>query len=216
MANRKDEAAGGHDSGGRPQGNEKADERKSRGEQPQNPLEAAAAEAEDAIRQTAETNRRLADHGISRVGDLARRQEEQGQTLLTASTQAYRELTDFSRADLDALLQSSARLAQGLQEVSWEISNLTQQSVRLGMQLASNLMECRTVEDMVGVQRDFVKETVDTLLAESARIFSMSSRVASDAVTPLGERASQIAAETQKPAFGGRPIAGGGGQDMRH
>ena len=84
------------------------------------------------------------------------------------------------------------------------------------MQLASNLMECRTVEDMVGVQRDFVKETVDTLLAESARIFSMSSRVASDAVTPLGERASQIAAETQKPIYGGRPVAGGGGQDMRH
>ena len=209
MANKKDEPSGGHDSGGKPQGIDKAEEHKSRGEQPQTPTEAVAAEAENAVGRTAETTRRLADHGMSQVETLARRQEEQGQTLLTASNQAYQELTDFSRADLDALLRSSARFAQGLQEVGRELSNLTQQSVRLGMQLASNLMECRTMEDMVGVQRDFVKETVDTVLSESARIFSMSSRVASDAVTPLSERTSQMAGETPKSAYRG-------GQDLRH
>ena len=217
MVNRKDESSGGQDTGNKPQAAEKPEERKARGEMPRGELpgESALQQTEDAIRRTADSGRRVADRGQTRMRELLHQQGGREQTLLNASTQAYRELTDFSRADLDALLQSSARLAQGLQEVGWEVTNITQKSMRLGMQLASNLMECRTIEDMVGVHRDFVKETVDTMLAESARILSVSSRVASEAVTPLGERASQIAAESQRGEFEGR-MAGDGGHEMRH
>lgn len=213
MANRKDEAGAANDAGSKAQGAEKSDDRKARTEHQAHPVETQ--EVEENLRRTAETGRRLTDQTLNRMEDMAERQEQQGRTLLAASTEAYRELTDFSRADLDALLQSGARLAQGLQEVGWEVTNLTQQTVRLGLQLASNLLECRTMEDMVGVHRDFIKETVDTVLAESARIFSVSSRVASEAVTPLGERASQMAHESHRPEFLGRPLTRNG-QDLRH
>jgi hypothetical protein len=40
----------------------------------------------------------------------------------------------------------------------------------------------------VAVQRDFVKETVDVFLNESAKLLQLSSRVANDAVSPINER----------------------------
>jgi hypothetical protein len=148
----------------------------------------AGRQGSDMGKQVADQTASFADRELRQAADMMRQQGEQVRLMFSLPTEAYRSLTDYSKADIDAMLQSSARLARGLQEMGWEVTQFTQQSVRLSMQLANDLMECRTVEDMVSRQTDFVRESVDVLLSGSARLLSMSSRVTSDAVSPLNER----------------------------
>lgn len=132
--------------------------------------------------------RHIADRAISQATDIGRQSTDQMRTLMNAGARAYRDASDYSREDVDALMQSGARLAKGMQDMSWEMMQFTQNTLRMGMKCANELMTCRTVEDMVNVQRNFVRDSVDQLLQESARLLEMSSSMASDAVNPINQR----------------------------
>lgn len=120
--------------------------------------------------------------------NFGRRSGEQMQSLAMAGTRAYREMTDVSKEDIDVLMQTGNKLAKGVQDMSWEMMQYTQNSWRIGMRAANELMGCRSVEDMMSVSRNFMRDSVEVLLQESARLLEMSTSVASEAITPVSER----------------------------
>jgi len=111
------------------------------------------------------------------------------------AAEAVREFTDISHGDVDLLLQSGARLAKGMQDMGWEVMQYTQESLRMSLQAANQMMTCRTAEDWMQLQRNYLKDSVDTFLQESARLLQMSTHVTSDAVSPIADRI-QTQAET--------------------
>lgn len=149
-----------------------------------------AGEAVDATRRDGEKAARAGARMASAAGESAAdfgvSQAERMRGILGSSAQAYRDLT--SDGDMDAILQTSARLARGMQDVGWEVMQFSQNSLRMQIKAANDLMSCRSIEDMVQVQRDIMRESVDTFLQESARLLEISSNVASDAMGPLGQR----------------------------
>lgn len=161
--------------------------------------EDVAGEAAEATRQAGERVRRggaaaageameSGSRMAAQAADFGRRQAEQMQSLMAVPSRVYGDVGNLSRDDVDALVQSGARLAKGVQDMSWEMMQYTQQSLQMGMRVANDLMTCRTVEDMLDVQRNFMRQSVDTFLQESARLLEMSSNVATDAVNPLNDR----------------------------
>lgn len=142
----------------------------------------------DMAEQAAQIGRQAADQAIRQSQDMAQQQAEQLRDLMSAQTRAYSEVAESSRDDVDAILQSGQRLAKGMQDMGWEWMQWTQQNFRRSLRVANTLMECRSVEDLVAIQRDFMRESVDTLMNESARLLQMSSQVASDAVNPIHQR----------------------------
>ncbi|MBI5165500.1 MAG: phasin family protein [Magnetospirillum sp.] len=164
------------------------------------PAEATASEPAGAGEQPARTRRsaegggdgggatRMAERNLAQATDIGRRSQEQMRSLMGASTRAYRDMSEFSRGDVDALMQTSARLAKGMQDMSWEMMQYTQDSLRMSMKAANSMMTCRSVEDFVQVQRDFLRDSVDTFLQEGARLLELSGSVANEAVSPLNER----------------------------
>ncbi|CAA7619869.1 phasin family protein [Magnetospirillum sp. UT-4] len=131
---------------------------------------------------------RTSERGFSQVADIGRRQADQVRSLMGNSARVYSDVGNVSRDDVDALVQSGARLAKGMQEVSWEVVKYTQQSMQMGMKAANEIMTCRTVDDLLNVQRNFMRQSVDNFLQESARLLEISSDVASEAVNPLSDR----------------------------
>ncbi len=125
--------------------------------------------------------------GISQVAEAGRRQSEQFRQLMGGGTKLYGDLGEVSRDDMDTLMQTSARLAKGMQDVSWEVMHYTQQSLQLGLRTCNDLMTCRTVEDMLNVQRNFMRQSVDSFLAESAKLIEMSSGVTGEAISQVEE-----------------------------
>ena len=149
----------------------------------------------DETQASAEFGRRQGDAQaratMNEGAETAQRQSERLQSIMGASTRALQGVTDTSRGDVDAMMQSSARLARGLQEMGWEVMHFTQESIRRGLRAANDMMECRSVEDYVGVQREFMRETVEELMNESAKLLNLSSRAAFDAVDPLNSRTAE-------------------------
>lgn len=133
-----------------------------------------------------ESATRAAERGMGQVADFGRHQTDQMRSLMGASARVYSDLG--SRDNVDALMQSSVRLAKGVQDMSWEMMQYTQQSMQMGLKAANQMMTCRSIEDMLNVQRNWMRESVDTFLQESARLLEMSSSVATDAVNPLNDR----------------------------
>ncbi|MGE5547772.1 MAG: phasin family protein [Solirubrobacterales bacterium] len=133
----------------------------------------------------------MAERGMSGMMDFGRNQSDQLRALMGASSRAVREMSDVSRDDMDVIMQTGARLAKGMQDVGWELMQYTQRSLRMSMRTANDMMACRSVEDMMQLQRDFVRDSVDTFLQESAKVLELTSSVASEAVHPLQERAGQ-------------------------
>lgn len=135
-----------------------------------------------------ESGTRMAERGFAQVADIGRNQADQVRSLMGASARAYGDAGNLSSEDVDALVQTSTRLAKGVQDMGLEVMQYTQQSLQMSMRVANDLMTCRTVEDMLNIQRNFMRQSVDTFLHESARLLEMSSNVATEAVNPLSER----------------------------
>lgn len=180
MAARKDDKEAAERAGENIAGEPAAEATRQTGERMRRGAEAGA--------EAMETGSRMAERGFAQVADLGRRQAESVRSLMGASARAYGDVGNLSRDDVDALVQSSARLAKGVQDMGWEMMQYTQQSLQMGLRVANDLMTCRSVEDMLDVQRNFVRQSVDTFLQESARLLEMSSNVATDAVNPLSDR----------------------------
>lgn len=144
--------------------------------------------SEGAAEAALSTGSRLAEQGANQAAEIGRRQSEQVRALLGAGTRLYGDLNETSKEDVDTLMQTSARLAKGVQDMSWEVMYYTQQSLQLSIKTANDLMTCRTVDDLMNLQRNFMRASVDTFLQESAKLLEMSSGVATDAAAPIQQR----------------------------
>lgn len=129
-----------------------------------------------------------AGQAMDQASEVARRQAEQARTLLGQGTKLYADMGDLSRDDIGGLIETSARLAKGAQDVGWEMLNYTQQSLQMGMKAANEMMTCRTVEDMLDVQRNFVRQSVDSFLQESVRLMEISAGTTGQATAPMMQR----------------------------
>jgi hypothetical protein len=98
---------------------------------------------------------------------------------------------EVSRGDVENLIETSARLAKGAQDVGWEVMHYTQQSLQMGMRCANELMTCRTVEDMLQVHRNFVRQSMDTMLQESVRLLELSTGTVQSAVGQAQQQQQQ-------------------------
>jgi hypothetical protein len=152
----------------------------------------AVVEAGRQTRRAAESATASMESAAETTAEFSRRQTEQVRSLMGSGTRLYGKLGEVSHDDVDNFMQSGARLAKGVQDMSWEVMNYTQQSLQLSLKTANELMTCRTVEDMLNVQRNFMRQSVDTFLQESARLLEMSNGVTSGMTIPMQQRAESM------------------------
>ena len=161
---------------------------------------------ERAVEQAAAPGRRAGDTAQQQAAEATKHQGDQWRNVLDNSAQYYRDVAELSRDDVEAFFQSSARMARGMQEVVWEMINLTQENVSLGAKHANSLLQCRSIEDAFARQRDFLKETVNSLMSCGAKVLQMSTQVTNEAVAPINQRvADNDSAGRGAPRRGERP-----------
>lgn len=164
----------------------KDDKNNAEGAGPAEEAERAAETAQEESEKATRAGARMASAAASQAREIGTQQTDAMRALMGNTAQVYREIA--TDGDMDAILQSGARLAKGMQDVGWEMMQFSQNSLRMQIKAANELMTCRSVEDMVQVQRDLMRESVDTLLNESARLLEISSNVATEALSPLNQR----------------------------
>lgn len=114
--------------------------------------------------------------------------------MMNPTFKGFDDFTAFGQANLDALVQASAVFTKGVEEFSKEMASLARTSLDTSAAATRAAFAAKTVKDVVEVQTDFTRTSLETLLANWARFGELGVRLATDTASPLAARANAVAA----------------------
>jgi phasin family protein len=149
----------------------------------------------DTARQGMESGLNTARQGMesglnSTVHTFQRVTDQFTQVLGFAGPQAE-ELARKSSQNIEAVSQASSVLAKGAQEISSEWFDAMGERVAKNLEAMNRLAGCRSVQDLITVQSEIVRDGLGQTVNSSRRIAEVSIRVADEAARVIQSQATQ-------------------------
>jgi hypothetical protein len=135
--------------------------------------------------QVTQTAQRTVQSGLETAANVALRSSDEMMRLLGWSGEQTQEVAGRTVQSLEAVAQSSAVLAGGIQEISREWVRLAQERMRSNVDGLNALAQCRSLQDLVAVQTDLVRGNLQRMIDNTRRIAEMSLEVAEEAATTI-------------------------------
>ncbi len=147
-------------------------------------LQKAAEDLRGPMERSAET--------VTDVVDATREMSEQADEQLARMSalrdKASRELAGRTQQNLDAMIQTGVKLADGFQTIMREWADYTRDAMQCNIDGMNSIMRARTPQDLMMAQRELMNAEVRVMLNSGIRISEATLRVASDAVQSIGGR----------------------------
>jgi hypothetical protein len=134
------------------------------------------------------------ENSFGAASELARRSTGQALQMFGRPEGDARGLTEEAAHNLRAVAQSSTTLARGLQEVSREVINLSQQRLQRNLDGLQALARCRSMTDFVEVQSSLLRDNLEQTVENSRRLAELTLQMADEAtktVTVQAEKSAQ-------------------------
>jgi phasin family protein len=145
----------------------------------------------DIARRGAETARQALDSGLnSTVQPFQRVTDQFTQALGVAGPQAE-ELARRTSQNIEAVSQASTVLTKGAQELSREWFDVMRERLAKNLESMNRLAGCRSVQDLVTVQSEIVRDGLGEAVNSSRRIAEASIRVADEAARIIQTQATR-------------------------
>jgi phasin family protein len=103
------------------------------------------------------------------------------------------EMQKLSKENLEACIQASAIIAKGMQELSREWTAYLQESLERSAAATKALMAARSFQEVISLQSDWVKASLDKLVAETTKLSERTVKVTNEAMEPISARLSVAA-----------------------
>ena len=146
-----------------------------------------ARQVADATRQAAETTQETIRTAIDTASRTIQSSTEQIARSFGLSGQQGEELARQSTRNLEAITECGAILMRGFQEISREWLSLAQHRLQKNLEGVQTLASCQTVQDVIAVQTELVRDNVQQIVENSRQIAETSVRVAEEAAQTLTE-----------------------------
>ncbi|CAH2600024.1 protein of unknown function [Rhodovastum atsumiense] len=120
---------------------------------------------------------------------------EQGRRFAEATirmTEAYREASERSAGDVQAMVASFASLSRGAQHWQNTWFELMQNAFGRAQRRHHDLLGCRSMVALAEVQRDMYLEAVEDMLGANTRLLRLAGQIVEEAARPLQERGHPI------------------------
>ena len=114
----------------------------------------------------------------------------------------YEELAELGRENFAAVLRANAVLSEGMEAIGKEVVCYAHDSLEDAAEVATALLAAKTLEDVVQLNSAFAKASFERLVARSTKLSAIGTRVASEALAPLGDRVEATFDKLGKPAAG--------------
>ena len=98
------------------------------------------------------------------------------------------ETAQRSALNLEAIIGSSAALAEGVQTISREWLDFAQSGVEQNLDRFNALARCRTPQDLTAVQSEMIQADLQRLVQSARRTAEISARTADNATRKLAEQ----------------------------
>jgi hypothetical protein len=159
-------------------------------------VRAGAEGAQTAARAMQET----LQNSFGAASEMARRSTDQAMRLFSIPTGDAQGLAEQASENIRAVAQSGTVLARGVQDVSREWLELSQQRWQKNLEGLNALARCRSVTDFVALQSSLLRDNLEQTLANSRRIASLTVQVADEATRTMTVQAEKTAQRTSRVA----------------
>jgi len=160
----------------------------------------AARAGADVLHSSTETARETLESGIKTANQTFQRMTDQVAQVMGFSGPQSEELARRSSQNLQAVTQASTVLARGFQEASNEVLRFVQDRLTKNVDSLNRLAGCRSVQDVVAVQSELVRDTLWQVIDANKRVAELSLRIASEAALAVQAQADGNADRARRAA----------------
>ena len=152
----------------------------------------------EAARRGTETAHQAAQSGLKMVSEVAQRSVDQFTTAFGFSGDSADEVARTSSRNLQAVTDSGAVLARGLQDISQEWMTFAQGRLRQNLDGFNRLAGCRSLQDVVQVQSDLARTGLEETINSTRTIAQLSLRVVDEAGQKIKTEANRHPVEVDR------------------
>jgi phasin family protein len=125
--------------------------------------------------------------GSETANRIAERSMEQLNRLFGLSGETARQTVQQSSSNIQAMLESTTIVADGLQELSGEWLRFAQERLEKNMEHFDQLLSCRSPHEYLALQTRIARDNFEAMLQSTRRAAERSSRSADQAVRKMSE-----------------------------
>ncbi len=160
------------------------------------PVEAAVAASKDTLEAVVKAGTQAATKGYEQAVALTQEQVEKASSSVF---DGYEEAASLGKDNMDAYVLSSTVVAQGFEALGKEVITYTQAAMEASMAAAQALVAAKTLEEVIELQTEYSRNSIDSMVAESAKLTDLSIALAHDALEPLQTRVTVTVEKMIKP-----------------
>jgi phasin family protein len=112
------------------------------------------------------------------------------QDAVKRSQRVAEELADLTRANVEAIVESSRLAAEGARTIGQTVVATSRDGVEQAADAIRSLAEAKSPTEYLQLQNDFARASFDRLVAESSKLTESFVKLAGEAFQPLSNRAS--------------------------
>ena len=154
----------------------------------------------DAFHRSAETVHTTFQSGMNTAAQSFQRATDQFTQVLGFNGPQSEELARRSSQNLQAVSQASSVLVKGAQDVSREWLGLAQERIRKNIEAVNRIAGCRSVQDVLTVQSELVRDNLQQAIDTSRRVAELSVRVANEAAQTIQAQVDKNTDRVQRAA----------------
>lgn len=115
---------------------------------------------------------------------------ERGEEAAKRSQEAGEELTDITRANVEAIVEAAQIAAEGARSIGEEFVESSRESIEQAANAARVMAEAKSSTEFVQLQAEFARTSFDRMVTESSRLTESFVKLAGEAFQPISNRAS--------------------------
>lgn len=119
---------------------------------------------------------------------MVKAQQEQMEKASAQLMKGYDEMVALTKENVDAVVQSGTIVAKGAEEAGKQVAAYAQASLEKSMATGKALLAVKSLNELVELQNAYMKQSFDTMVAESTKLQELSVKVTSAAFAPLSAR----------------------------
>jgi phasin family protein len=131
--------------------------------------------------------------------EMTQAAQEQVEKNTALMFQGYGDFATLGKGHFEAVVKANTALAKGAEEISKELVGYARTSLEQAASATKALFGAKTLQDVIALNSDYAKTSINEFLANSAKLSDLTVKVANEAFEPINERVTVAIEKFGKP-----------------